>query len=92
MSEIPSDDTAFAPLPKAALVTGAAHRIGRAIALGLASDGWAVAVHYNRSKAQAEKRVDEIALAGGRAVALAAELIQRAENRQVGTPLALDTA
>ena len=83
MSKIPSDDTAFAPLPKAALVTGAAHRIGRATALGLASDGWAVAVHYNRSRAQAEKMVDEIALAGGRAVALAADLTDEGETRDL---------
>jgi len=33
------------PTPKAALVTGAGRRIGRAIALRLAADGWAGAVH-----------------------------------------------
>ena len=80
MSKISSDDTVFAPLPKAALVTGAAHRIGRSIVLSLASDGWAVAVHYNSSRAQAEEMVDEITLAGGRAVALAADLTDEGET------------
>lgn len=61
-------------LPQAALVTGAARRIGRAVALDLARQGWAVAVHYNRSGAEAEAVVAEITAAGGRAVALAAEL------------------
>lgn len=41
-------------MPKTVLITGAAKRIGRAIAERLAADGWAVAVHYNRSKAEAE--------------------------------------
>lgn len=61
-------------LPRAALVTGAAKRIGRTLALDLAQAGWAVAVHYNRSGAEAEAVVGEIEAAGGRAVALGAEL------------------
>src|SRR5439155_20405253 len=60
--------------PRAALVTGAAQRIGRVIALALAADGWAVAVHYRASRAAAEALVAEIERAGGRAVALAADL------------------
>ncbi|MGB7478901.1 MAG: SDR family NAD(P)-dependent oxidoreductase, partial [Burkholderiaceae bacterium] len=36
--------------PKAALVTGAARRIGRSIALALAERGWDVAVHYRGSR------------------------------------------
>jgi NAD(P)-dependent dehydrogenase (short-subunit alcohol dehydrogenase family) len=60
--------------PKAALVTGAGKRIGRAIALGLAADGWAVAVHYGGSRPEAAAVVAEIAARGGKAVALPADL------------------
>ncbi len=79
MSETPFDECHFATPPRAVLVTGAAHRIGRAIALDLARDGWAVAVHYNRSKSQAEEMVAKITKAGGRAVALAADLAEYGE-------------
>jgi NAD(P)-dependent dehydrogenase (short-subunit alcohol dehydrogenase family) len=60
--------------PKAALVTGAGKRIGRAIALGLAADGWSVAVHYGGSRQEAERVVAEITARGGKAVALWADL------------------
>jgi NAD(P)-dependent dehydrogenase (short-subunit alcohol dehydrogenase family) len=39
---------------KNVLVTGAAKRLGRAIALDLAQAGWNVAIHYNGSKADAD--------------------------------------
>ena len=65
--------------PGAALVTGAARRIGRAIARDLAAAGWAVAVHYHRSREDAEGLVGEIEAAGGRAVALAADLVHEPE-------------
>ncbi len=65
--------------PKAALVTGAGKRIGRAIALGLAQDGWAVAVHHGDSKAAAEALVADIAKRGGKAVALQADLAREAQ-------------
>ena len=40
---------------KSVLITGAAKRIGRQMALDLADDGWNVAVHCNHSKAEAEE-------------------------------------
>ncbi|MBV8090506.1 MAG: SDR family oxidoreductase [Alphaproteobacteria bacterium] len=62
------------PIPKAALVTGGAQRIGRALAFALAEDGFAVAVHYHHSHDAAEFLVAEILGAGGNAVALGADL------------------
>ena len=38
---------------KTVLITGAAVRIGREIALSLADDGWDIAIHYNRSEKEA---------------------------------------
>jgi len=70
----------FSPsLPRVALVTGAARRIGRAIALDLARAGFAVAVHHARSAEAAAGVVAEIEAAGGRAVALAADLSREEE-------------
>lgn len=60
-------------------MTGAARRIGRAVALDLAGHGWAVAVHYNRSAKEANAVVAEIRKAGGNAVALQADLSKEAE-------------
>jgi pteridine reductase len=57
-----------------ALVTGAARRVGRAIALELAAHGAHVAVHYNTSATEAEETVRDIAARGVDAVALRAEL------------------
>ena len=72
------------PVPKAALVTGGARRIGRALALALAGDGFAVAVHHRNSHAAAEDLVALIRNKGGAAVALAADL---GDEAAVGTLL-----
>jgi len=56
------------------LVTGGAKRIGRAIALALARDGWDVAVHYGRSAAEAAEAVRAIEALGRRAIALDCDL------------------
>jgi NAD(P)-dependent dehydrogenase (short-subunit alcohol dehydrogenase family) len=65
--------------PGAVLVTGAARRIGRAIALDLARHGWRVAVHYSQSGDEAEEVVAEIRQGGGRAVALRGDLAQESD-------------
>jgi len=56
------------------LVTGAARRIGREIALDLAANGWDVAVHHRSSAADAAATVADARAAGARAVAFAADL------------------
>lgn len=58
----------------AALVTGAARRVGRAIARDLADHGFAVAIHCNRSADEGEALAAEIRAAGGRAAVVTAEL------------------
>ncbi|MEZ5788944.1 MAG: SDR family oxidoreductase [Xanthobacteraceae bacterium] len=63
-----------ATLPRAALVTGGAQRIGAAIARTLAQAGYAVAVHARGSRAQADALCAEIAARGGRARTVLAEL------------------
>ena len=62
-----------------ALVTGAAKRIGRSIALRLAADGASVCVNYKSSKAEAESLVREIQAGGAKAVAVQADVSKRAE-------------
>ncbi len=57
-----------------ALITGAARRIGRAIALSLADAGYDIGVHYHTSRDDAGALVAEIEARGRRAVALAADL------------------
>ena len=66
--------------PSAALVTGGAQRIGLAISRSLAAAGWDLAIHHNRSEAEAQALVAEIEDAGGRAVAVAANLAEETET------------
>jgi NAD(P)-dependent dehydrogenase (short-subunit alcohol dehydrogenase family) len=69
--------------PKAALVTGGARRVGREIALGLAREGWAVALHHNHSGDEAAAAVAEIRDAGGTAAAVQADLSDLASSRNL---------
>lgn len=59
---------------RTALITGAARRIGAAIARDLAQNGFTVALHYFRSKTEAETLAREIADAGGNAATFGADL------------------
>jgi NAD(P)-dependent dehydrogenase (short-subunit alcohol dehydrogenase family) len=63
----------------AALVTGAARRLGRAMALHLAREGHNVAVHYAGSKAKADETVAEIQAMGRKALAVRADLTCEAD-------------
>lgn len=65
---------------KIALVTGAAKRLGRQIALDLARAGWDLIVHYGNSKEQASQTVRLVEQLGRRAVALQANLAIETET------------
>lgn len=66
-------------IPRRALVTGGARRLGRAMALALAEAGFDVAIHYAASAAAAEATVADIRALGRHAVALRADLAVEAE-------------
>ena len=73
----PRGSTMADPVPAergVALVTGAARGIGRAIALGLATAGWDVAVNYRSDAVAAADLVDTVAATGRRSVAVRADV------------------
>ena len=65
---------------KNVLVTGAAKRLGRAIALDLAQAGWNVAIHYNGSETDAQSAADTARQSGVKAEILQADLSKEAET------------
>jgi pteridine reductase len=68
---------------RVALVTGAAKRLGRAVALRLGEEGADVVVHYRSSVADAQSAVAEIEKFGRRAHAIAADLTNVAEIKRL---------
>lgn len=70
-------------LPRTVLVTGGARRIGRAICLALAQAGFAVAIHYKESRAEAEQTLAEVTDIGGKAVLLRADLEDEASTARL---------
>ena len=65
---------------KTALVTGAAKRLGRAIALDLAAHGWDVAIHYNGSQTDAESAAQAARDLGRNAVTLQCDLSKESDT------------
>ena len=59
---------------KTALVTGAAKRVGRGIALGLAAKGVNIVLHYNGSQTDAQKTSVEITALGAKCILIGADL------------------
>jgi 3-oxoacyl-[acyl-carrier protein] reductase len=70
---------------KAAIVTGASKGIGASIARQLAAEGAAVVVNYATSKEGADRVVANITSAGGRAIAVQANVAKRAEIERLFT-------
>lgn len=75
-------DTVEKPIAySGALVTGAARRLGREMALGLARRGINIALHYNSNDAEAEKTAQDIRALGVRCVKLQANLLDEDETQ-----------
>src|SRR5271155_2356926 len=68
---------------KVAIVTGASKGIGAAIARSFAKAGAAVVVNYASNKADADRVVDEIVKAGGKAVAIQADVAKRGDVQRL---------
>lgn len=69
-----------AAIRRTALVTGAADRVGAAIARRLAAEGWAVLVHYRSSAEKAEAVAADIRANGGTSAIVAADLADRSQR------------
>jgi NAD(P)-dependent dehydrogenase (short-subunit alcohol dehydrogenase family) len=63
------------------LVTGAAKRVGRAIALDLAAHGFDIALHYRRSRGEAQAAAEEVRALGAKAQCFGADLSDEAACR-----------
>ena len=70
-------------LTKSVIVTGASRGIGRAVAIRLAGDGFAVAVNYAGNATKAEEVVTEIKSHGGQAIAVQANVANAADVKHL---------
>ena len=70
------------PAPrKIALITGAARRLGRAIALGMAAEGWDIVVHYGTSHDEARETAGDIEKLGQRAAVIDCDLAKESDTK-----------
>jgi len=67
-------------MTKTVLVTGAAKRLGRAIALDLAAHGWNIAIHYNSSQSDADSAAQAARALGVKAATLKCDLSKESET------------
>lgn len=72
------------------LITGASKRIGKAIALTLAQQGWDIALHYNHSRDAAEETCREIEALGRRCTLFACDLGDASQVREL-IPAVMDS-
>lgn len=68
---------------KVALITGGAHRVGKAIALGLVKERVKLALHYNHSTDKAEQTISEIKSMGGEALLIQGDFSRVSEIENV---------
>ncbi len=66
-------------VPRAALVTGGARRLGRAVVLALAGAGFDIALHFRGSSGEAEATAREVEALGRRVLLLQADLADEAQ-------------
>lgn len=78
-----TSETHLSDNPRTVLITGAAVRIGRALALDFGARGWSVAIHYNGSAREAEDVAAQIRAGGARAVTIMADLADAGEAETV---------
>lgn len=72
-----------ARIPKVALVTGGAQRLGRGIVLELARSGFDVAIHFNSSQQEAEETQTQVRALGRRSIILRANLQEEAQTERL---------
>lgn len=66
-----------------AIITGGGTGVGQATSKQLAQLGWSVVVNYSRSKSEAESTMAEIVAAGGKAIAVQADVAKDADCRKL---------
>ncbi|MBV1886663.1 MAG: SDR family oxidoreductase [Parvibaculaceae bacterium] len=71
--------------PASMLITGAAQRIGRTLALHFARAGWEIGIHYNTSETEAKSLKSEIEALGSSAVLLPADLSNNEDLARLAT-------